>query len=744
MSYKYLDVTVNNLGNILSTDFPEDAINQYSNNFFIRILAVDNYFDTVTLDILQPNGTTLSEKQAVLQPERFNDYFVWQYRLSQLDTSVVTGGNGQLRFTIYMNVDDTSITSSLLSQNIQASVNSEVVIGDPTSLSNLAQTFNELSADFLVISEEFQDIIDLGGVQGPAGQNATINIGTTTTGNPGTSASVNNSGTTTNAVLNFIIPRGDTGLTGSTGSQGPQGPIGATPQLIVGQVLTGSAGSNAIVTISGTTTNPILNFSIPRGNTGIDGREVELQNTDTFVQWRYVGELTWNDLIAISNLAGADGDVVEFRVTATHIQFKYSQDLTWNDLIALSELQGEQGIPGTEIELQKTATHIQWRYVGGTTWTNLVALSDITGPQGEQGIGFFIEEIYTTVSALLADTITVGHFGLVSTVDPADADNGKLYYYGTSGWQFITDISVQGVQGPAGPQGPEGPQGEPGDVTNFATTAQIIANNTVGGINEGQVIPVGTTLQEFIELLLIKVFYPTFTTQSFSLSDNVSNTVESGTVNASLTLTASFNRGSIVGDTVGGVWDANAIQDFRAGAATSFVIAGANMGTTNVRTLTNELVEDGANTYSATVNYAQGPQPVDSTGANFSTPLSAGMLTSSITITGQRKAFWGYSINPTNSAAVRSLQNFVMNPQNGTTFTITAPTGATSLTFAYPASLRDVDAVMQAGLFNVRAQFTQTIVNVAGANDYTSIQYKVYHFVPVDPYSQQESYEVTI
>jgi hypothetical protein len=45
-------------------------------------------------------------------------------------------------------------------------------------------------------------------------------VGTTTTGLPGTSASVVNSGSTSAAILDFTIPRGD------KGEQGPQGPQG--------------------------------------------------------------------------------------------------------------------------------------------------------------------------------------------------------------------------------------------------------------------------------------------------------------------------------------------------------------------------------------------------------------------------------------------------------------------------------------------------------------------------------------
>jgi hypothetical protein len=58
---------------------------------------------------------------------------------------------------------------------------------------------------------------------GPAGQAATIAVGTVTTGAAGSSATVTNAGTSSAAVFNFAIPRGATGATGATGPQGPQG-----------------------------------------------------------------------------------------------------------------------------------------------------------------------------------------------------------------------------------------------------------------------------------------------------------------------------------------------------------------------------------------------------------------------------------------------------------------------------------------------------------------------------------------
>ena len=66
------------------------------------------------------------------------------------------------------------------------------------------------------------------GTQGIPGEAATVQVGTVTTGEEGTQASVTNTGTSNAAVLNFTIPKGATGATGATGPQGEKGETGAT------------------------------------------------------------------------------------------------------------------------------------------------------------------------------------------------------------------------------------------------------------------------------------------------------------------------------------------------------------------------------------------------------------------------------------------------------------------------------------------------------------------------------------
>ena len=113
------------------------------------------------------------------------------------------------------------------------------------------------------------------GPTGPIGPAGTITIGSTTTGSAGTSALVSNVGTSTAAILNFTIPTGPTGPIGTTGSTGPAGTI------TISSTTTGAPGTSALVSNTGTATAAVLNFTIPRGDTGSSGDWATLQTINT-------------------------------------------------------------------------------------------------------------------------------------------------------------------------------------------------------------------------------------------------------------------------------------------------------------------------------------------------------------------------------------------------------------------------------------------------------------------------------
>ena len=157
---------------------------------------------------------------------------------------------------------------------------------------------------------------------GGTGGTVSVEVESTTTGEPGSNAQVTNSGTDQNVKLNFVIPKGANGATGpqgpkgekgdtgvqgpkgdtgpqgpkgetgpagkdgaqgpkgDTGEQGPQGPkgdTGATPNIQIGDVQTLEPGQQATASMTGTPENPLLNLGIPKGEKGDPGEGSEAE-----------------------------------------------------------------------------------------------------------------------------------------------------------------------------------------------------------------------------------------------------------------------------------------------------------------------------------------------------------------------------------------------------------------------------------------------------------------------------------
>ena len=108
------------------------------------------------------------------------------------------------------------------------------------------------------------------GTKGADGQTPNISIGTVNTGAAGTNASATITGTTPNLTLNLTIPKGDKGTNGVNGQ---------TPKISIGTVTTGAAGSSASASISGTTPNLTLNLTIPKGDKGDKGADGTVSKT---------------------------------------------------------------------------------------------------------------------------------------------------------------------------------------------------------------------------------------------------------------------------------------------------------------------------------------------------------------------------------------------------------------------------------------------------------------------------------
>lgn len=91
---------------------------------------------------------------------------------------------------------------------------------------------------------------------------------------------------------------GETGPEGPEGPQGETGPIGHTPNIRVGSVTTGEAGTDVIITKTGSLDIPIFNFTIPKGDKGDQGttQYSDLNGKPTLNGVTLEGAVTLNDI----------------------------------------------------------------------------------------------------------------------------------------------------------------------------------------------------------------------------------------------------------------------------------------------------------------------------------------------------------------------------------------------------------------------------------------------------------------
>ena len=126
------------------------------------------------------------------------------------------------------------------------------------------------------------------GAQGPAGNAATITIGNVTTSDPGTSASVTNRGTSSAAVLDFVLPKGKDGADG---------------------------GVTVDEELSSTSTNPVQNKAIYNALLNKVGTDIfsgfALMGATAPIRWRQgsqvVGSLTASNYTGTALRATQDG-----------------------------------------------------------------------------------------------------------------------------------------------------------------------------------------------------------------------------------------------------------------------------------------------------------------------------------------------------------------------------------------------------------------------------------------------------
>lgn len=151
-------------------------------------------------------------------------------------------------------------------------------------------------------------------------------------------------------------------------------------------------------------------------------------------------------------------------------------------------------------------------------------------------------------------------------------------------------------------------------------TRALNVTKAVGGIVVGTNYFQGKAIEDILHDMLDPVAYPTLTNPSATLAATGNKILETGST-LNTTMTVSFNRGSIS--------PAYGTNGYRSGEATGYSL---NNSATQSSNFFSVNVTPSNKTFTATVTYAAGEQPKDSTGANYRSPLSSGsVVTNTIT-----------------------------------------------------------------------------------------------------------------
>ena len=203
-----------------------------------------------------------------------------------------------------------------------------------------------------------------------------------------------------NINFHFGIPKGDKGTKGDKGNKGDKGDkgdtgdTGATPAFSIGTVTTGAPGTNASATITGTDAAPVLNLTIPRGNTG----EISQEEYDA------ISDILGNLFDDTEALAGATGitraSASEYVGTAsafeTFILNNYTLDETAEAYVISFDVY-------TEANSSSSGTGLEVQY------GNHSSMSELTSFDNDQTDPYHFESFF---SVTYAPTVTDRTLGL--------------------------------------------------------------------------------------------------------------------------------------------------------------------------------------------------------------------------------------------------------------------------------------------------------------------------------------------
>lgn len=155
-----------------------------------------------------------------------------------------------------------------------------------------------------------------------------------------------------------------------------------------------------------------LNQTITINSEGGGGGGVLMRNNGTFIQYSNDGGGSWINVISIEAITGpagvngtdgTDGREVEFNKSSTHIQWRYVGDSVWIDLVVLVDLKGDKGDPGAPAINYTRLVETHW-----TTWTSFLAFAPV-GSSPDATVWTITKQVGSPDGTIIEKTITYNY-----------------------------------------------------------------------------------------------------------------------------------------------------------------------------------------------------------------------------------------------------------------------------------------------------------------------------------------------
>lgn len=270
-----------------------------------------------------------------------------------------------------------------------------------------------------------------------------VNVFVPSVSSDGVLSWTNRAGLENPASVNIKGDKGDKGDTGAQGIQGVKGSKGdkgdtgatgapgAAATICIGNVYTGAPGTNASVSNSGTSTNAVLDFTIPRGNPGADGGvtvDAELSSTsENPVQNKVVktaiDTVTASIPTKVSDLENDAGYLTQHQSLDGYA--KTSVANTWTE---------QQSFYNLMLNREKYTTYV----VNGTSDT------PITSTMLYTAVGAFTLNLATLVGALSSgqSSVFTAYFAANADYSLTITNAGTLKYVGSASDVAITSAGL--------------------------------------------------------------------------------------------------------------------------------------------------------------------------------------------------------------------------------------------------------------------------------------------------------------